>query len=85
MTPAEQIRKRDEESCADKRKFLDKTLAKNRAKQLSRGGVKIRVYECAVCHAFHLTHTDPAEQREKRRLAREAAGTVGSPATGRVP
>lgn len=85
MSVLDNIAKRDAEACEGKRKFLDKTLAKNRAKVLSRGGVKIRVYECTICHAWHLTHTDPTEQREKRRLAREADGTVGSPATGRIP
>lgn len=59
---------RDVLACTRKSKISTKQRAKESAARVSReSGHKISIYECPTCGHWHLTGSDQAVERERRR------------------
>lgn len=54
-------------TCSSKRRFHKKQHAKEAVSRAARNGLTLYPYECPSCKVWHLSHIDPATERERRR------------------
>jgi hypothetical protein len=55
--------------CINKKRFKDRVSAQNEADRINKRTVKMRVYQCNLCSAFHLTSV--SKNRFKKLQKRE--------------
>lgn len=56
----------DVATCRRKTRWGTKQRAKKGKALAERRDVKLYIYECSVCHGWHLTSSDPTVERERR-------------------
>lgn len=62
-----ELSERDVATCAEKSKYKNKQQAKHVIRKYAKTGLQLYLYQCPMCHEFHLTKVPREQWREQQR------------------